>query len=471
MPGERIEFVSAVSATATVRLSLTAAPWAVLFEGTDVSPPPIRRTVASSMLTDGASIPAAAYDNRIVKLALDLRAATPALAATELQRLNRELDRPTNILRWQPEPSVPAVYFRTFQASDYGAEIDHGVNRYSLVISLMAEPFSLGLREDITAAVVSNDPAAGSNGRFFDVTGVKGDVETPLRITVTASTVDQMQSLFATRRRGTPSAAPLFVQCESMVMGTDTATSSALAATMSPGSGTSSALCTFATTSTLATRVSLSALFPTTASVDVRGTYRVFVRCDTTVSDTDSYTFQLKHGNRLIANRAVGIVTGMARPVMIDLGLVQFPEGSDPVTDGATGAELSVAGMTLQLLASRTSGSGQVHFDYMLFIPADDRLSIVNWGVYQSSTTTSFVYDGYQRMVYALSSGGAVADAKQAGFVGDPPMVSPNVTNRVYFVRDVNSAALAANADAYNTTVTLNCSYWPRYLSIRPITT
>jgi hypothetical protein len=385
MGSEKIAFVASVSDTATVNLALSAHPWRVLLAGTDASPPPMRRVIVDTLLRDGEFVSQTAYSNRVVTLHLQLRTVDPATAAAELQLLNQELDKPRNVLRWQPEASLPAVYFRTLRASDYAQIVDHGLNSFDFTIALSADPFAIGSRIDLSPATINNDPAAGSNGKFCEFTGIRGDVESPLLIKLTGSTTVGRQSAIGLRRRGTPSQAPLVLQAEAMTQGTNTSTT----ANNSRYSGSSN---NFSTTTfgsnTMITRLSTT-LFPGTASIDVRGTYRVFARVNSTVAG-DKFEMQLTHGARGVVNTAVDIVSSSTTsPNMVDLGLIQMPEGFDPIYDGGSGAAIQVAGVALSVQAFRTSGSGNLLWDYFLFVPADDTLTLVTWGTTGPTTMVS----------------------------------------------------------------------------------
>jgi hypothetical protein len=465
---ERVQFVDSIVETATVRLSLTTAPWRVLFVGTDVSPPQLRRATVSTMLADGALIPAVAYDNRVVRLHLQLDDKTPAAAATALQALRRELDRPSNILRWQPEPTLSPVYFKTFRSPDTVDAIDHGINLFDFTCEIPAEPFSLGHRVDVTPVAVSNDPNAGASGRFMDITAPQGDTETPLRISVTGSAVASRQGLFAMRRRGTVSSLPLFTQCETLTQGTDTSVTGATDGTgggASPsGAGSNSSATTFATNTLTPVRLSTTA-FPTTPSVDVRGTYRVFVRVRPATAG-GIFQIKLEHGIRAIQNATVTTTVTTTTYTMVDLGLVQIPEGIDPITDGPGGATLAVVGIPIKLYAQRTGGSGNLNWDCLYFIPADDRLCLVSWG---STAPTSFVLDGISRTIYGIDGSGRIADIGQTAFSGDFPSITPGITNRLVYINDTTPNP--GSSDAVSTSVTLTASYWPRYLSVRPVGT
>lgn len=457
MTSDKIQFVTSVSDAATVNLSLSSEPWRVLFAGTDASPPPMRRVIVDTLLRDGEFVSQTAYSNRTVTLHLQLRAVDPPTAAAQLQLLNRELDKPRNVLRWQPDPALPAVYFRTLRASDYTQAVDHGLNTYDFTVQLDADPFAIGSRIDLSPATINNDPAAGSNGKFCEFSNIRGDVEAPLLIKLTGSTTVGKQSAFGLRRRGTPSQAPLVLQAEAMTQGTNTATSANN--TRYSGSSNNFSTTSFGTNS-MVTRLSTT-LFPGSASIDVRGTYRVFARVNSTVAG-DTFEMQLTHGARGVVNPANDIVSSSTTsPNMVDLGLIQMPEGFDPVFDGGSGAALQVAGVALSVQAFRTSGSGNLLWDYFLFVPADDTLALVTWG---TTGPTTMVMDGYSRSIYGLNSSGQLADITGTAVEGDFLALSPGVINRLVFINDVTPDN--TTEDTNSGTQTLTCSYWPQYLYV-----
>lgn len=463
-----VEFVDSIAASPTVRLSLTSGPWRVLHAGTDLSPPALRRASASTLMRDGAFYPAAAYDDRILKLRFGLSASTADSQATSLQQLQWELDRPGNLLRWQPHGATFPVFFRTIRSAT-GTILGHpGANQApyrEIDVELLAEPFAYGLKQTISTATVSNNPAAGSNGCFMDITGVKGDVETPLIIRTSTTNIvgsNDNESLFAVRRRGTPSNAPFLLQAESMTVSTDTTTQANDAAFS--GAGNNYTRTTFATQPGLTTR--LATTHPAGASQDYRGTYRVFARVRKTVSG-DTVNVQLTWGGTLgtVTNDLVTLPAGTTIH-HVDLGLMSMPPGPDPVTDGLSGTALSVTGVHVRFRAERAVGTGaQVDLDYLLFVPADDRLCVVKWGTLSGSD--SCTVDGTRDMVYGTVSG-AVNNVNIAQVEGGFPMVTPNQTNRLYFVRQVRAGAIT---DTIGGTNDLDVSYFPRYLYLRPAST
>lgn len=465
MPIYRVQFVDVISSTPTIRLNLNNdTPWRLVKDGTSMPPPQLRRALAGSLLADGMLVPSAAYDNRIITLSLILLNDTTAdAAATALQDLAHEIDRPGgNLLLWQPDTTAP-VFFRTFRSDMRSIDWDPVEKRAT--VTLLAEPFAYGLKETLSLATVNNDPAAGSNGLFFDVSSVKGDVETPLCLSAPGTSLNVTggrQGVVAVRRRGTPSSAPFVLQGESMTVGTNT-TLQPNDAAMS-GSSNNYLRCTF-TSASLQQRATMST-FPAAAGVDVRGTYRVFLRYRKTVSGDSIQVRILGLGDsQTVTNDTVTLPSG-TDVRYVDLGLLSWPLGPDPVDDGYSRSALSVRGYSLQLDAGRTSGSGNLDIDALLFVPADDRLAIIKWPI---NPSTSVIIDSTRDMVYTTGASGEVRSTEFPQIVGGLPMVSPNQTNRIYFVRDVGSTS--SGGDDKTGTVAITPYYWPRYLHTRPATT
>ena len=475
----QLAFVDSVAASPTIRLSVhsgPAGPW-TLRAGSRFDPPPLRRATPQSLLTDGAVPTSAAYDNRVISLRLQLHTRGTQMvadpAATQLQLLMRELDRPTNLLMLKAGTSAP-VFFRTFRSGPDAIDWDP-VNREASM-SILAEPFALGLEETLSGVVVTNDPAAGSNGLFLDITSPKGDVETPLFLTVSNGVVGtgRRRSAISLRRRGTPSATPLFLQAESMTLASNV-TLPGTDATMS-GGGSSYARISYSGSTALIQRLSTATRFPSSASTDARGIYRVFARIRQNTG-ADVHTMRLRWGGAdvQITNTtvAVPVDTGPSAPTikMIDLGIVQIPAGADPVERGLSGVELVTEGVFLAVDAGRTSGSGTLDVDYLLLLPVDDRTMYVDWPA--SATVTDFVvHGGAQPEVYARNASAQITSTQAITIAGTGLMITPNVTNRVFFHRDVGTGtSVAGTGDSVSATTTLTPSYYPRYLGgFRPAT-
>jgi hypothetical protein len=478
MPIYDVAFVDSIVAAPGVRLDLhtMGTGWSCLAEGTAFPPPELERVTAKSMLADGDTVPSAAYRNRQIALSLELPMnLDPDVAALLVQALSREIDRPGgNILRYRPDTSAP-VFFRTFRSGPEAIDWDPLQRRYR--VQLLAEPFALGLEEVLSGVSVTNDPAAGSNGLFLDITSPKGDVETPLFLTVSNGVVatGRRRSALSVRRRGTPSATPLFLQAESMTLAANV-TLPGVDATMS-GAGSNYARIAYTGTTALTQRLSTATRFPTTASVDARGTYRAFARIRQNTG-ADVHTMRLRWGGAdvQITNDTVTLPvdTGPSAPTrkLIDLGLIQIPAGYDPVERGMSGVELVTEGVFLAVDAGRTSGSGTLDVDYLMVLPADDRCMFVDWPA--AATVTDFVVrGGVSPSVYARNASAQVTSTQAPEIAGSGLMITPGVTNRVFFHRDVGTGTSVAGAgDSVTATTTLTPSYYPRYIGgFRPATT
>lgn len=448
-----IQLVASISASASVRLDLSAPAYNVT-SGTTFGMPALRRAVVSTLLTDGERYPAAAYGNRIINLVVQLRGATDDAIATSLQALVRELDRPGNILRYRPGTSTP-VYFRTFRCGPSDLRWDPVLKEVTAQIP--AEPFAVGPRVDLAPVTVANNPATGC---YFEVTGVLGDVESPLYLSVDpAIQVDGPNTTaIAVRRRGTPSAAPSILQAEAMTSASLDTTIQANDAAMS-GGGQNFMRCTFASGATLTSRLSITT-WPAGASPDMRGTYRMYVRWRKSVAgDVITMRWRINSGGPLYDGDTYTLPTVLG-PAWQDLGLISLPFGLDPVRDGISGVELSAGGLTQLLLqAGRTSGSGNLDLDCLLLLPADDRFDLVRWPAFGGPT--KLVLDATRNWSYALGASGEVRGADLAQIAGGAPMVSPGVTNRIWFLRNVSGSA-----DVLSRTTDITPYYWPRYLYV-----
>lgn len=441
--------------------------WSAPYDGFDFSPPRLRRAAASTLLADGAVIPAAAYDNRVLRMRLELKTSTVDGSATEIQKLVRELDRASNVLMWQPGTSEP-VFFRTMRSDLTSITEMPGSGTLRVFdVEVLAEPFAYGLRESLASQVVINDPAATPNGMFFDVTAPKGDVETPLFLSAPGFIGIVRRTLLAVRRRGTPSGMPLFVQVEAFTMETDTSTPNN-DSEMS-GTGNNYTQTTFATVATMTGRASIAAGWGVAPSVDVRGGYRVFARCNKTVAgDVIKMRLKLITGTITVTNDTATITANAStNRNWRDLGYVQFPVGVDPVVDGYSGVPIAAQTPMLRIDAERTSGTGNLRMDVLMFVPADDRLCVVRWAA--SSSVVAHVLDSARALAYAIgsSAGGFVASDDIPTIQGGTPMIAPGVTNRIVFVRSIGEV----ESDSITATVTVTPWYWPRYLYARPATT
>lgn len=458
-----VRFVDSIAASPSVRLDVNdKTTWRTMFDGSDFSPPPILRSYSTSLMADGARIPASAFGNRIITLSLVLQAASQDAAATALQTLHRELNRPQNFLQYQPGTTAP-VWFRTFRTPPEEIRVvrDSGRALWYVTVPVEAEPFAYGLKESIAAVTITDDPAAGTNRMSWEVTSVKGDVDTPAKVSwPRASGAVTRTVLFASRRRGTPSSALFFHQAEAATQGTDTSTQ----ANVATYSGTSNnySRCTFAT-ATMTTRLTWNV---GTAGVDMRGRYRVFLRYTMTGAD-GSVQVRWVNDDADVFGPTTELASGTR--CHADLGLVTFPCGADVPGDGFSGVEVGVDSIGIALQAERVSGSSNLDVDYILFIPADDQLTMISTDQTSGTPTGTWIWDGPNQTVYAVNGSGNIDDETPLqGFQGSGALrITPGVTNRLYFMRQI--APGVTNTITDTTAVTVE--YWPLYLNVRPAST
>lgn len=327
--------------------------------------------------------------------------------------------------------------------------------------------------------------AGGVGGCCFEVTGIKGDVETPLNLILptsglmAASVAGRRMSAIAVRRRGTPSAAPFVLQAEAMtIANSGDTTVQANNAVMSGGGGNSVRI-TFAS-GAMATRLSTEP-WPAVGGRDIRGGYKAFMRYRQSTASGSPMQAQLVWGRsgsgRTFTNDPVSLVQfdgGAGGPYMkyAYLGEVQFPAGYDPVTDGPTGVEIGAEGMYIGVQAARTSGTAALDIDCLVFLPADDKLLLAKWPA-SVSLPADLVLESDRGQVYPRSANGFTVPAPGAELDGGPPMVYPgSVTNRLYFLRDVGTDSSTSNfgtGDDITATTTITPYYHPRYLHVRPV--
>lgn len=460
------QFVSSVDADPTIRLDVDdQRTWRLLTSGTEIGLPALNRSVVSTMLADGVNVPAAAYGSRTITLSLMILDNDADAAATQLQRLTRELDRPVNYLRWQPGTGEP-VFFRLLRGEMSNVAFDPVTKR--VLATLLAEPFAYGLRETLSPVTVYNDPAAPANGMYLDVTGVKGDLETPAFIeSQTIVTTGSGVSLFATRRRGDPSTLPFVLQAEEMTQVTDTTVQANDAAFSGAGSNWSQ--CTFATSAPMAVRLDLSelsGLWPAVPSVDNRGTYRVFIRVRRNNGTSNSVRLRMQwgvSGQRFIGDTISSWSSPSTQFALVDLGKLTLPTTADPIRVGVSGEEVPVRGLiALEIEAERISGTSNLDIDYVMFVPADDGYLFYDHPSGSSSNHTTVV-DGVNEAIYQLRTDeGAIANVEPIMVGGRFPMLSPGETNRLVFARMVNYGD-----DDIADTTDITVSYWPRYLYVR----
>lgn len=460
---DQVKIVESVNSTDATILDLNdGTTWLTTYEGTDLTPPPLRRQVTQNLMADGGFVTAAAYDLRTIRLGLEVKSSTADTAATAVQTLARALERPgRKFLKWQPDGQTHAVWFPLHRSDFTGIrEIPSASSKFRrFEVPLLADPHGVGLPETATVTVNFN-PAAGSNGHFIDITGVKGDVETPLHLTSADVDLENQTMMIATRRRGTPSNVTWFRQAESLSLGTDTTLPGADAT--ASGSGSNYARTSFATNAAQVARVTGTFPNTTSGSVDWRGTYRLLVRArKNTAGDVVTMRmdpFEAPPG------ATTTITTSSTAWLLHDLGLLQIPSNNPGRYDGWN-AEPPTTGTAISIEVGRTSGAGSFDIDYVALVPADDDLAVF---VIPSYTET-LVLDGPNTAAYTRASGALDSTSVAVRYEGRMPRLDPNAgTNRVFIWPGFETFI---NPTLITDTASITWTYWPLYRYVRGAST
>lgn len=469
-----IRFVDSIDATPTSRLDVNdGASWWV--KSFTAPPPRLRRSMSSNALTDGVSVGSSTYEARTITLELECRKPTQDAAATEMQKLWRELDRAVNYLQYQPQGASKPVFFVLYRsdASQLEDVMAQAAMR-TVTVELLAMPFALGAMETLGAYVIANNPAAATNPGYVDLPAILGDVPADLVYWDSASGgASYMARCIAMHSGGAAvSTVTTAVQAESMSAGSDTS---------NPGGGPDAAMSgtgvnnfmrtTFATTSILnADRLTASSV------AQPGGRYRLYVAVRR--SGTSS-TLQVR---AILSNTAVVSVVGqIGRTVtlpattsrqMVDLGIFSWPEVAGVGVSGVAGT--STARIALQ--AGRTGGTDSLDWDCLIIVPAGGQPDSTGSMMLVNSPNTSpagprIVLDGANDQAFTTTSSSNptttavphVATSASGAF----PKVAPGNANRLY----VQSFAATTPAAGVTTTTTVTLAYWPRYLLVRPTST
>jgi hypothetical protein len=441
MAVDTIRFVDSIAASPTVRLDVNDG---TVWRTTRLSAPPprLRRAQSSNAMRDGVFVSSSQYDSRVVTLELALVHSSEDNAATEWQKLARELDRPDNFLMYQPVGASKPVFFRTFR-SDVPAfeQFTGGAQAFKKpTVELLAQPFAVGLREDITtSATIAHDPA-GTNPCSFLTPTILGDVAAEPLLWVVGPSAGSYVS--ANDQAG---AALFFLQAEAATsLGANTSTQPNDATfsgagnnflRWAPGVGTQA-----------------TAMRGTYASANVpRGRFHVFVRVKSSVSDT----FQIQVAGLGTATAVSKSVTVAGSFKLIDLGVATVG------VDSQTGLHSPLTGAissTVTLNIGKT-GIGALNFDvdYILLIPTNGGYANV------APTGTNLLLDSARDFAgdYSGTAGSAGVPGAYFGLSGSFARLAPGVANRVYLMRTSDSTAIT-------TTLTLVAHYWPQYLFVRP---
>lgn len=473
MAADTIQFVDSIGASPTVRLDINdQSKWKVArFEA---PPPRLRRTVVSNAMSDGGYMSTSLYGPRTLFIDIDLVSTTQDENATELQKLNRELDRETNYLKYQPAGASQPVFFKVWR-SDYSSLVDvpAALAFRDLSLELLADPFASGVRETINAGTVNT--ATG----YFDVAtaSIKGDVEAPIilvdsnpYIGTSPGASNAVLNWLLARSTRSATSQPSMVQCSTLTMGSDTTVSSTDAVTA------------FTSTSSL-TRLTWSPTGATAAAM--RGTYRLMVGATGSSTTSDgTFSISAKYGSASYANLdaptsfSETVQGGTTQKWLLDFGLIDFEAPST----------LSLA-PRLELIASvaTTTHARSITWDFLYLVPADEGSALAaalylpagsmpSGGSYP--TTNPMVFDGIEEDVSIASSTSIFSTATPilpgwVSYNGSIPTLKPGADNRFFYMRYASGITAAGSWSEYSTSGsgTITVYYYPLYLHVRPSTT
>lgn len=457
-----IQFVDGPTVSATVRLDLNDDDGALHVRNVDWSPARLSRVQVSNMLSDGGYVGPSSYGLRTLVLDMDLLQTTQDAWAGSYQALKRELDRATNWLMFKPTGATFPVFFKTYRSDVASLEEVYSAAAFRQAsVEVIAEPFAYGERETITVGTVNNDPAAGSNGCYFDVAGIKGDVAAPMVLVDTGTVTTDM--VLAVKQDPLSSDFPVVFQAESMTLeSADTTNPGGGPDAAMSGSGTNNYVRTSFTTTT-ADALRLTAVGSTDAEKKaMRGLHRAWL----TARRSDNTSTLKVHTSRVVNDATVNGYT-VETPLttnrhLLDLGLVSIGLG-DAINDDM------VPTTSVALYASRSSGSGQLQYDCLQFVPADVATCLLS-GLSAGFTSNDIVFDGERRQVLAVTSGtaifsGGTVERRRTKYAGAIPTLAPGVTNRFFYIKYESATPLIDKTVTGSVTI----YYHPRYDMVKPL--
>jgi hypothetical protein len=461
--------VDSVVASPAVRLDINdqAASGTSWFSQFEWTPGQLTRAISENAMGDGGNVSSSRRGFGSLRVTTTLRAANQDTLATQFQLLTRELDRETNWVEFRADGATKSIYFKTYR-SDVALirVVPAQVGMFMVEYEILTDPYGIGLRETISIGTVNNDPAAGSNGCYFDVTGVIGDVPAPCVIVDTVT--GAMAGAMGVRQHGTPSNLNVAIlQGESFNAGGSVGIAN-------PGGAADAAMSGASTTNYIRSTAATFAASWLSSGTDAqmiaaRGTYRVLAVVRMSDATTD---WTLEQGE------TTKLVPRSTSRQAVDLGL--FSWGSSAVGAGRDGLDAPIfTNVELGIAGTRSTGAATIDIDYILCMPADE--SLLMWD--NPTTGTDWLWDSSREIVTAKETGagpfdGTGALGKTASVTsevnpasGGFPYLVPNQTNRVYWHKWASTTSPTALITSKSTTSSLTVYYNPAYIFIRPSAT
>lgn len=389
-------------------------------------------------------------------------------------QLARVLMRREFFVRYQADAVATPVWYHVTDAAPGDLSFDGvwedspATDVWRMTLTLTADPFALGERITLDPVSVSNDPATG--GLRLVLPEIVGDAEAGLRLDITPGGPAGRRWLFSSAAHKSAAPSPITWQVgtgDAWTLGADVGAAVADAAY----SGGSYRPITFATTPSMATRLSVTG---NSLGLVPNGQYLVAARVAR--SDTSStfalrfgqWLFYSEYGDTVAFDRGASTAAGHAEWVV--LGEFRFPFNTHPAPAdlGITGSDFA----RVLLQAQRLSGSGDLRVDAIRLIPVRDgslmkparTARIHQWAF----GATRVVVDGDAEQVYMLNA----FDVQQAGaphVAGSFLAATPGRANVITILQNADNTKPFLgddNSDDITNALAITVSYQPRWLWI-----
>lgn len=453
--------------------------WFTLAVGTDFSPPGVRSTSTWTQLNDGETPSASTLGDRVLSLVLDQFRGNAEDQAEVLQLLARLLDDSRGQwFLWRDEGTVHERYFRTRRTS-LSIQDFHLLEKpkRTVTVSIPAEPYAQGELVE-TSYVVTNDPTTGPNPMVIEIEDVKGDVPTPVWMSVDyAGTAFNPRNLIVAGSAATPDVDGGVVLFDAgAFVGPSTGFTRTVVADATAIGGS---LVRFTNTTGLLTEVqTVSTVYPVE-----RGDYRILVRTRTLVPGgvgvPNVWVWPGVGGNIDVPaadnpNEFRAVTTWE----WLDLGIARMPGGAPLASDRAetdlTYPMIATIGMRIRLAGA---GSPSLDVDTIMLVPAGlDRAvlgTMLRTMQDPSMVGTQAWIDGINDTTYLVADDPGTSTTLIEPLIsdGDTPYLVPGVLNRLFVVPYVrNPDDLGPDADDKTETVTVTVKHRAQYLYLRSAT-
>lgn len=411
-----------------------------------------------------------------------------AVALSRQSALARELLRPTNWLRFQWNPLLQPVYFRTYRGEPGSLGVEHGdtADAWDITVPLVAEGFAYGARVTIPSALMVQAPADLTTptryAMSYTLPPIKGDAPTGLRVTVTpdaGSNAASTESSWLIASHSGESYMSLPVA--------SIGTGDAFTAVTGVSAGVSDAAYFGGSyrTITINSGANIVERFRGTLPAVPIGRYKVLMRieADAAASTTKPFVFYLGYPDTVNGptwvskvTHKVGLVTiGSAQTFQgwVDLGEINLPTAGAFIPPDLAGATTAyTAGVTIA--AGTADGSaGTVRVDALKLLPVDGPSVIAtsilkpSWATRQTALAngSAGTFDADTQMIWQ-QVGPILQSAPRA--VGSFPYADPRAPRNVVTVMATSRGYISSTPwiTSLAAQSTLDISYNPRWLYV-----